>query len=239
MKKTISTVFLLVGAVFFFTGALFAGIGGFFFYDNIKFKESAETCEALITEIEVYRDSDGDTYHNVFVRYEIDGHVYDEELNYYTADMSEGDVITLYYDPANPSKTVVDGGNFLFIVFIGLGSVFAIMGLCFLIKAIKDKRMVKRVIAMNCIIQAQIGDFSIDGSLMVNGRHPFVLRASAISPYDGQAYEFRSDAIWNDLRPILQAYNITKVPVYVNPQNYKEYYMDMTNINQYLGNGVK
>lgn len=239
MKKTISTVFLLVGALFFVIGSLFAGIGGVLLYGNIKFKKSAETCEALITEIEVYRDSDGDTYHNVFVRYEIDGHIYDEELNYYTSSMSEGDVITLYYDPANPSKTVVDGDNFLFIVFIGLGSVFAIMGLCFLIKAIKDKRMIKRVIAMNYIIQAQIGDFSIDGSLMVNGRHHFVLRASAISPYNGQAYEFRSDAIWNDLRPILQAYNISKVPVYVNPQNYKEYYMDMTIINQYLGNGVK
>ena len=99
--------------------------------------------------------------------------------------------------------------------------------------------MVKRVLAMNCIIQAQIGDFSLNRNLTVNGRHPYVLRASAISPYNGRAYEFKSDAIWNDLTPILHAYNITKVPVYVNPQNYEEYYMDTKYFQQYLGNEMK
>jgi hypothetical protein len=57
-----------------------------------------------------------------------------------------------------------------------------------------------------------------------------------MSPYDGKLYTFKSEYFWQDVTPILQRYNITTIPVYINPNNYKEYVVDISQIKNYLGN---
>ena len=126
--------------------------------------------------------------------------------------------------------TTGSGSIFLF---VGISSIFLISGILSFIKGINSKRIIKRVLAMNFIIQAQIVDFRRG---YLSSRIPtYILKASAISPSDGKKYIFKSDAILHNLTPILHSYNITKVPVYVNPQNYNEYYVDMKFFQQYLG----
>lgn len=121
-------------------------------------------------------------------------------------------------------------------LFVGISSIFLISGILSFIKGIKSKRIIKRVLAMNFIIQAQIVEFRRG---YLNRRiSTYILKASAISPTDGKKYIFKSDAILHNLTPILHSYNITTVPVYVNPQNYNEYYVDMKFFQQYLGKKI-
>ena len=130
---------------------------------------------------------------------------------------------------------MITGSGSIFPI-IGIGSIFLIIGIVSFIKGIKSKRIIKRVLAMNFIIQAEIVDFR--RGYLNRGISTYILKASAISPYDGKKYIFKSDAILHNLTPILRSYNITKVPVYVNPQNYNEYYVDMKFFQQYLGKKI-
>ena len=226
----------LFGAIFFIVGLLFVVVGGILFYKNIEFKKIAVEGQATIVDIYKQIDSDGETSYTVIVEYVVDGQRYEDSLDYYSAGMEIGENVKIYYDPNNPTKFSSDGVNIAFIIFIGLGGIFAIMGAVFMINSIKKKNIQKRIRESNIVIQANINSFDFNRSLSINGRHPYILIASAIAPYDGLIYTFESDSIWDDLTPILQNYNITTVPVYVNPQNYKEYYMDIDSFKKYLGN---
>lgn len=237
MKKSKISVAGIFGGVFLLIGIVFILICLISTIAYNKFKESAEKCNAVITNIESYYDSNSETTeYDVYVRYEVDDVVYDKELNYYESGMVEGDIITIYYNVDDPNDIMADGDATLFLIFGIIGAIFAIIGVVCLIVVIRGKKIKKRIIAMNCIIQAQIGGIEPNYSVSVNGKHPFLLTASAISPYDGKIYTFRSESFWSDLTLVLQHYNITQVPVYVNPNNYNEYYVDIDIFKQYVGN---
>ena len=80
---------------------------------------------------------------------------------------------------------MITGSGSIFL-FVGISSIFLISGILSFIKGIKSKRIIKRVLAMNFIIQAQIVDFRRG---YLSGRiSTYILKASAISPYDGKRY---------------------------------------------------
>lgn len=239
MKKCKMTSFWLVFAIpFFIIGIIFLFVGMKIFVAQTDFKNNAKESNAVITNIETYTDSEGYTEYNVMVRYEVDGKIYDEELNSYSSDMYVGKTLTIYYNQNNPTEISYTDMEFAFLVFPILGLIFTLIGGGIFVKLIIDNKKRKRLLNSKFIIQAKIIDFVINGSISVNGKHPYMLVASTISPYDGNTYVFNSDSVWNDLNPIIKQYNITTVPVYVNPQNYKEYYLDIDIFNQYLDNNI-
>jgi len=233
MKK-VKFGMIWLGAIFLFIGILFALIGAILIYKNNEFKKTAVGGEATIVDIYKSVDSDGDTSHTVMVEYSVDGKKYKGTLDYYTAGMGVGDNVKIFYDPNNPNDFIGDGSNIGMLIFVILGSVFATIGTVFIVISIKKKNIQKRLKASNYVIQANIDSFDLNMNLTVNGRHPFILIASAISPYDGKTYKFKSESIWNDLTLSFEKYNIKTVPVYVNPKNYKEYYVDIDYFKNYL-----
>lgn len=235
MKK-VGSASSIVGWSFFIIGVVFAAIGVMMHVHNTNFKENALTTNGTIIDIRTYTDSDGDTSHDVFVEYYVDGVLYDGELNYYTSSMEEGDSVKIYYDPNNPGDFIGEDSTVGLIIFVIIGSVFALIGIGFVASAIITKSKRKRVLGYNFIVQANISGFNFNKNVTINGVHPYILTATIISPYDGLIYTFKSESIMTDLTPILQAYNIKTVPVYVNPQNYKEYYVDIDFFKRYLGN---
>ena len=235
MKKA-TTGYVIAGIIFFIIGALFAGIGTIISINDAKFKENALTTDGIITDIRSYTDSDGDTSYDVYVEFYVDGTRYDGELGYYISSMDIGEEILIYYDPKNPNEFTGEDSIDGIIIFIIIGGIFALIGLGFIIYEIVNRAKKKRILGYNFIIQANITNFSINRSVKVNGKSPYIMIANTISPYDGKTYVFKSDSIWNDLSNVLQTYNIKTVPVYVNPNNYKEYYIDIDFFKQYLGN---
>jgi len=80
--------------------------------------------EAVITDIEYYYHGD-DTDHDVLVAYEVDGEGYSSLLNFYSSSFYVGKVITVYYDPANPSHVVYDS-LFVGLALVVIGGVLAV-----------------------------------------------------------------------------------------------------------------
>lgn len=133
-------LFKIVGAIFTIVGlamiisSIVVGI------DSNKFYKTAVKTEATIMYIDTYSDYDHKqkkmkTRHDVYVSYETEeGEYYTyEKLGYYSSNMSEGQNISIYYDPENPSDIRSKSGSKLMIyIFGGLGIVFLPLGIILL-----------------------------------------------------------------------------------------------------------
>lgn len=225
---------MIVGIIFFIIGAIFATIGVVVYNNETNFKESALITDATIVDIRAVVDSDGETSYDVYVEYYVDSVLYDGKLNYYNSTMEHGDLVKIYYDPNNPEKFVGDGSTSVLIIMIIIGGIFSILGIGFIIFNIKSKIKRNKILKYNFIIQANIVNCVLNENILINGVHPHNLIATIMSPYDGLTYTFKSESIMKDLTPIIQAYSINTVPVYVNPQNYKEYYVDIDYFKRYF-----
>lgn len=232
MKKGLK----IFGSIFALIGVLLICGGIYMSISNSNFKKNAVETKAKITRIDTSRDSDGDTNHSVSVEFTVDGKHYEGSLNYYTSSMYIGKEETIYYDPNNPNHFKGAGGEFAVYILFAIGAVFFLIGSVVLIVQIKNGKKQKQVLSYNYIIQANIIGFAIDTTMRVNGRNPYKLEATYINPNDGKMYTYRSESIWADLTPILQQMQITTIPVYVNPNNYAEYVVDISSLKQFIGN---
>lgn len=232
MKKTLR----IFGIVFFAVGLMITIFGIKVVISTNQFMESAVKTQATITRIDTSYDSDGDVNHTASVEFTVDGSLYKGTLNYYTSAMYVGGKETIYYDPSNPNHFQGSGSKFATYIAVIVGGIFMLVGGGILIVQIILSKKKKKVLSYNYVIQANIIGFNIDTTMSVNGRNPYKLEASYINPNDGKMYTYRSESIWANLTPILQQRNITTIPVYVNPNNYAEYVVDISNLKQFIGN---
>ena len=66
----------------------------------------------------------------------------------------------------------------------------------------------------------------------VNGRHPFNIICSYSDPYDGKEYLYKSENIWFNPDVILSKKTIRDIPVYIDKDNKKIYYVDIESISK-------
>ena len=89
MKKNKTEYFVF--GIFALVGTIFVIAGIFWMISGIRFRENAAEVMAVISEIDTYRDSDGDTNHKVYVNYSYDGNTYNDiPLGEYSSGMYEG-----------------------------------------------------------------------------------------------------------------------------------------------------
>ncbi len=119
-------MFKFVGNIFIILGIIFFPLGQKLKRKNEEFISNAVPVHARIAEIQTYRNKD-DINHNVFVTYDYNWEHYDSiELHYYSSSYHEGDIITIYIDPTNPTRADVPEAGKL------LGLVFTILSVSFL-----------------------------------------------------------------------------------------------------------
>jgi hypothetical protein len=148
----VRTVALLVAALVVVTGLLvgvgLAGAGGYLWHDHNRAVETAEPTEATVTSSSVAVDrmgSDGPNYRpDVTYEYAVDGNTYRSSNVFPTpgrlwrsdrswardvvADYPEGETVTAYYDPDDPSQAflVDDRTPLIPLVMVGLGGLAAV-----------------------------------------------------------------------------------------------------------------
>lgn len=209
--------FLLVGSGLIVGGVVIRN------YSNEFFK-SANSTTATIDRIERYRDSDGESEYDVFVSYEAEGQYFDDiELDFYSSSMYQGQQLTVYYQSTRPNiiRTKVDT-FFIFAMLIGMGGLFAFIGLILSIIGfvIKPKQELKTT---GICYNATVTDIIEQKNVTVNGQHPYCVDCLAHNHHTGQQMLFRSKSILDDS----MLHNLTTVPVYVDPKNPKKYYVDV------------
>lgn len=221
----------LLGIIFAFIGALFVVVGIFAYKVGNDFKKTAVSTKAEIMNIQSYDDS-----HNVLVEFDVDGQTYTGQLNYYDNSMYVGKEVTVYYNPDNPND--FRGADYVwgYLIFVLVGSIFFIIGMIFVIVTVVKGGKRKKIISYNYVVTADIIGIREDNSVSYNGISPYVMEASSMNPADGRIYFFKSEPFWQDVTQVLDQFEIRTIPVYVNPDNYAEYVMDLSIMKHYIGN---
>lgn len=212
-------IFALVGIGLF--------IGGFAWLSNgIKFKENAQEVIAEITDIETYRDSDGERRHRPYVSYTLAGITYDDRpLNSYSSDMYVGQEITILCNPDEPGRIMTGmsiylGGGIL----LGMGVIFTLVGLGPIIGSVIKSSHRKKILQNGKVLYATVDNIVYNTSYSVNGRHPFIIYCTYRDDYKDISYRFKSAPLWTDPNPVFPVGSY--IEVYVNPNDYSKYHVN-------------
>lgn len=227
--KTVLVLFSIFAAI----GVILFLIGSIFLYNGLKFMKHAQKTTAIISDIERTRSSSSrrnssGTSYRVYVSYEIDGVAYESvPIAFYSSNMHIGKEITIYYHEDNPYNIKVRSETtFIVLILYAIGTVFGIIGFCGVIAIFKQHLKNKQLLKNGRLCSAQITAVLENYSVTTNGKHPFYIECKVIDQLTGEEYLYKSDDIQMDPTPYLD----TNVPVYVNPTNPAEYYVDTDSI---------
>lgn len=223
--KNANSVLMLIGVIFSVIGTAFlvVGIAALIFHNS--FIDNAVQTNAEITRIEsdsYRRNGKTHTDYDVWVEYEADGEIYEEELGYYSSGMDEGDIIDVYYDPDNPSD-VSSGSKILELIFTLIGGIFAVLGVILIIINILFGNRRKKLMQTGDRLTGTIIDVVMNNSVRINGRHPYKAECEVINPFDGERYLYSSENVTVNISELVGR----EVTVYVDRNDKKKYYVDI------------
>ena len=143
---------LIIGIVFTIVGLTFM-IVGMIMLINAKKKTDACTGEAKATVImldEAYSEDEDGHKSKVYapvVEYTVGDETYTEmsPVHRSPCKFTVGQTVMVHYDPSDPHVMIIegdDGTKFLYILFMGMGGFFALIGLVFDISGVRSKREV-------------------------------------------------------------------------------------------------
>ena len=224
MKKNSNET--MISIFFVFLGSIFFVIGVVLCVSTFVQKGKIET-KGVITNIESYLDSDGDTHYDVYVSYDVNGRKYTSELSSYSSSFYEGKEINIYYLESNPSKIGSPTMDLLLLLFPGIGLICILVGLSFQFVKLRKKRILKRLKKNGELVYATYIETIINTSYSVNNVCPYVILCKWVNPSDGKEYTFKSDNLWEDPKYIIESRLITTFPVYITRGHIKPYAMDL------------
>ncbi len=206
-------------------------VGGFFSVKSTnRFLESAVSVQGKISNIESYRNKNGERCHCVYVNFDLEGRVYrDIALAEYSSDMYEGEAIVLLCDPNNPedvrSKSTI---YLLSIILISMGTIFFFMGFIPTVIIVKRNIQTKRLFETGYTLQATIESIGENRSIRVNGKHPYQVYCTYKDPVSGVIYRFKNCNIWTNPSGVL--FEGGPVTVYVDANDYSKHYVAVEEI---------
>jgi len=224
VENLIWIIFASVGTIFVLIGVVICM--SIFDYDN-----KIDTT-GTITKISSYRDTDGDRNYVVYVSYSVNGREYEAKLNSYSSSFYEGKEIEIYYDKGNPNKIGVKSLDLIFLIFPGIGLIFAIIGWTGIVVKIRGKKLEKELKEKGEPIYANYVETVINTSYRVNGIHPYNIICEWNNPMDNKKYIFKSKNIWINPESIIEEKNIKQFPVYLSEKNKKKYVIDIDNLTE-------
>lgn len=191
---------------------------------SLRFQAIAVEVTGTIVGIETSRDSDGDTHHSVQVIYDYNGQTYENvRLGFYSSTMYEGKDIPLLIDPDNPRHIASKSGDrFAVVILLGMGIVFAAVGLVPLIRMAVFSRKNKKLLQNGKMLHATVEEIGVNTSVSFNGRHPHFIICSYYDSYRDVTYRYKS-------RDIMQFPPFSpgdQIEVYVDPNDYSKYFVN-------------
>lgn len=209
---------ILWGA-FTIIGLVVVVIGLVLFFNICNYKNKVDTV-GIIT----------DTGEGTTVAYNVDGKEYESKMSGYSTDFKVGDEIEIYYDKNDVSKIGSKSLDLLLLIMPGIGSIFLLIGVIGLSVVLHKERKQKRLKENGKLIYADYLETILNRAINVNGRHPYNVIVQWDNPEDGKHYLFRSNNIYFNPEKIIEDRNIKTFPVYINPNNKKQYVVDIDDL---------
>ena len=183
--------------------------------------------DAVVTDIDSYRDSDGDSHSHFIVSYEYNGETYENiRTNFWTTGVGIGDTIEVLVKKSNP--TVLASTTIKIILpcaLFGFGLIFALMAFFPLRKHILENRGAELAKRNGTAIICRITRVLPDTSYRVNGR--IVNNLIECEPIDSVYTSTYTSEPYNKKNPVAVG---SKITVYQDPNNPERSYVDLNSI---------
>ena len=229
MKKNDTIIYIILG-IFAFLGILSIILGVSTLISSGASKASREQIAAEITTISQQKNSEGELSYFVLVDYKFDGVEYkDVSLGVYTASMHEGKQIDILVNPKVPmdikivAQDTIDGVGGIF-----MGVIFALVGIVPLIFMYKGKQRIKNLLETGYYVYAKVDRLEKNYGYSRNRQHPYMAYCTYEDETTGKKYKFQSPPMWKNPDPVIQVG--TRLKVYVERNNYANYYVDVDSL---------
>lgn len=109
-------------------------------------------------------------------------------------------------------------------LFAGAGGICAIIGFTPLMMTLRKRLIKNNVLRHGTIVQSEFVDVVL-AEYAVNNWRPYLIRTQWLDQQTNKLYFFKSGPITNNPARFLK--KELNIPVYINPSNPKQYYMDL------------
>lgn len=223
MYHKIKYLLILVGVICLTLSAVL-------FQNTRSFKKTAHTTTGEVTNMIRVEQAKNHSYSPV-IRFQTDQGKTVEHVSSVlvkTDKYQVGDKVDMLYDPVNPKDTVIKGFFSewgLTMMFGYVGVVALLFGLAPLLWLKHKAKKTKTLMSTGRPVEATIQGVYPNKRFKVNGKNPFQIHAQWQDPATQNVYVFKSDNIWFDPTHYIKKERIT---VFINPENLKKYYMDIS-----------
>lgn len=226
LGRSFSSVWIVV-AVFAILGSVFFGIGAGMGISHMAFKRSAvETTATILAPSEYEGAGSYDTY----IEYEANGTVIQTGLTESSSSYYPGKQITVYYDTDNPYRVRSDMMMLFFWIFGGVGAAFLLVVFILLANRLAKRRQRQWLLQHGERVGATISGIERNYTTHINGRNPYFIECWWQDPRTGAVHTFRTDNFMRNPDPVLQAWNVTQLPVYLDREKPKRYHIDLSQL---------
>lgn len=216
-KRFFKNVYRAVGILFTLIGVIFLGVSLFSFISFSQFRSHAVPAQGTIRYI---------ASEAVLITYEANGQEMTRELGYRSSSMKAGDSVSIYYDPMQPEHIETAASLVLSWAFLGVGGLLFLTGMGLILWEIRKQALRRRLLESGLRLNGEVAEIEINRRISSNRRHPYVVKCRCRMP-DGTTQSVHSDSIWHNPQELLPG---SFVPVYVDEQNYKRYYVDLSRV---------
>ena len=231
-SKYATIVFMVVGTIFLFVG-ISQILSGVFLLKNSGDNEDYVEISAVISDIIVEQDSDGEYDHEVYLTYTYDGVTYENKrFNMYDSSMYEGKEIDILCDPENPEKITSKFGLKLpaIILFI-IGGLFTFVSIIVIIVMIctlkKPKETKDKLEKKGMKVKATVEEIQRDDGF-ATGEYGYRIICVYNDEKENVMYRYKSDILVDD--PSSYYYKGASIEVLINPEDYSEYHVIVEHI---------
>lgn len=205
-------------------------VGAFFLYQNTsEFVSTAIVAEGEVVDFETHK-SDGSTMYAPVVNFRTQddaSYQFVSSVSSNPASYDIGEKVEVLYSQANPQDAQINGVVSLYlgaIILSVMGGVFFLIGGGIILVGYFKNKNRDYLQANGRPVQATFQGVSLNESLSVNGRNPYVIIAQWLNPATNEVHEFESDNIWFDPQDFIKSDTLT---VLIDPNNAKKYWMDI------------
>jgi hypothetical protein len=228
-SKGTQTIYLIIGSIFSLV-ALGLDFGFYYFYSSAKeLIDNGVHTKGVVIELATSRSKNSTTYAPVVEFTDRSGEKITFTSNVYSkpASYDVGENVEVLYPKNNPTDAEINSfGQLWFptLLFGFLGGVFTLIGFGLLYYAYKSHQEREKLKQYGIKIKAKIEGIEQNTKIIINGKHPFVIRASYYDEKTRTTYQFLSDEFMKN--PSEQIIGIESIEVWVDSNDFSKYIVD-------------
>lgn len=212
-----------------FIGLLQLGIGAILYQGTRSFLATAIPSQGEIIALDRRQDDDSTSYYPV-IQFETQSGQIIEFTSATGFDFSTyqvEDEVTILYSQESPQEARIDSFSALWmpsLTLLSIGGLFTLIPTGLIISQKRRDKLNKSLQKQGKIIITKYNRTTLNETLKVNGQSPYQIISQWQDPIDQKLYVFKSENIWFDPEEFV---GDREIKVYINPDNYKQYYMDI------------